>query len=50
MKNVDKMKHLIWKGTVSFINISVHCGSGQLNSGEKFDVKGLWDEMWVSVT
>lgn len=42
MKNVHKIKHLVWKATISFINMLVHCGSGQLSSGEKFDVNGLW--------
>jgi hypothetical protein len=27
---VHKIKHLVWKGTISFINKSVHVGSGQL--------------------
>jgi hypothetical protein len=41
-KNVHKIKLLIWKGTISFINKSVHFGLGQLKSGEKFDVNVLW--------
>jgi len=50
MKNVHKIKHLVWKGTISFINMSMHCVSGQLNSGEKFDVDVLWKCNWMTVT
>lgn len=49
-KKCSSNKHLVWKGTISFISKLMLCGSIQLNSGEKFDVKFCGFELWMIIT